>query len=611
VRLAEVADDRLASDSQTAGEGSEPALASGIRLLRRRKWTVITAAFCAAIAAALFSLGQPPKYEASAEVLLNNENLAGTLTGSSSTSGVSPDRIAQTQADLARVPLVARRVLRATEDSRTPDTFLSASDVAPKSNSDLLVFRVRDRNAPRATRLASAYAVAYTAYRRQLDTAALERARAGVQRRMARLKANRAERSPLFSALAAKDDQLQTLEALQMSNATVVRPATDAVKISPRPVKDVLLGLVLGLMLGIGIAFGLDSLDTRVRSVAAAAKLVGIPLLGRVPNLSTPPPDKPFTLVDPGSHEAEAFRILRTNVEFATLESPDWARVVMVTSGLQQEGKSTVAANLALAFARAGHRVVLVDLDLRRPSIEHAFGLGGRSGLTDVALRRTTLSQALVDLPVASEADDSPTANGSPVGKLRVLTSGTLPPDPGEFAVRSVVGEILAELAADADLVLVDVPPLLPVVDARALSAQIPAAIVVAHLPSARRPVLKELRRVLESLRSTPLGVIVVGSAEDEIDAYVPRGRQIRHARTSLRPTVSATRGHVPKNGRVNVNSATLEELIALPGIGPAAARRILDHRATHGSLRSLAELRAVSRIGPRRFDDLTRLIVM
>ena len=183
----------------------------------------------------------------------------------------------------------------------------------------------------------------------------------------------------LYSSLVDRQQTLQSMQALQPSVASVLRQADGAVLTQPKTVRNGALGLVVGLVLGLGLAFLREALETRVRTTEeVSARLGGLPLLGRLPR----PPKrlrrsgKLVMLEDPASAQAEAFRMLRANLDFMTLDRD--ARTIMITSALEQEGKSTTVANLAVAFARAGKRVALVDLDLRRPVLARFFDLEGR-----------------------------------------------------------------------------------------------------------------------------------------------------------------------------------------------------------------------------------------
>lgn len=218
-------------------------------------------------------------------------------------------------------------------------------------------------------------------------------------------------------------------------------------------------------------------------------------------------------LEEPHGVHAEVFRMLRTNLEFANLDRG--ARTIMFTSAVEEEGKSTTVANLAVAIARAGHSVALVDLDLRRPFLARFFDLEEHPGLTDVALGHVDLQTALARRAIV-EADGRPTLNGNGQagveGVLDILTSGPPPPDAGEFVGSGVLRNILDELREAADFVLIDVPPMLHVGDAMALAARVDALVVLTRLSVARRSMLNELRRLLDACPAAKLGFVVAGA---------------------------------------------------------------------------------------------------
>jgi capsular exopolysaccharide synthesis family protein len=481
-----------------------PSLVDYLDVLRRRKFVFLAVAFLIPLTAVVFSLRQSPVYQASSEVLLSGESVASVVSGQSPPY-VDPDRVAQTQAELARVPDVVSGVLAAVPNANlTPSAFLQSSSVSPSLGSDFLTFSVKNSDPLMAKRLATAYANAYSDYRHRLETGDIETALAGVRKQLARLEAAGETDTSTYQALLAREQELAALAAVQPRTAQVVQPADEARQVAPRTARNGLFAACVGIILALIAVFLIDALDTRVRSTETIRQVLGLRLLGRLP---APRQEGLVMLADPTGSEAEAVRALRASFDFANAE--DGSRTIMFTSAADREGKTTTVANLAVALARAGKRVILIDADFRRPSLHRVFDLDERPGLTDVELGEAKLAAALQSMDVT----DPTSPHGS--GALQVLPAGSPLDDPDELGAERAVGRIIEKVQNQVDFVLVDAAPLL-VGDAIALSAYVDAVVVVVRLKALRRSTLEDLNGILDASPAVKLGFILTGAEKSE-----------------------------------------------------------------------------------------------
>jgi succinoglycan biosynthesis transport protein ExoP len=504
----------------TVGDNSLSTLHDYLGVLRRRKWILIPPLVLAPAAAVLLATGKPVRYDASAQVLVNRQNLAANLSGVNDPTQFDSTRLLTTQAQFARLPTIARRTLAAVGlKDWSASELLGESSVTSADNSDFLTFNVSDPSAARATALATAYAKEYVAYRQHFDTAQLETAQHSLRARIKRLKRAGATNTPLYGSLVDRAGQLAAMEAVVASGGGLVRPAAGAGRAASHLVRDGVFALVLGLIAAVGLAFLRDALDQRPRSAEDIGDRLDLRLLGRLPR----PPralsraNRLVMLSAPETPYAEAFRMVRMSLEFVTArgtnESPESAdrhvrsdtqrcQRVMVTSAVEAEGKSTTVGNLAVAFAHAGRRVLLVDLDFRRASLHRFFDLNMQPGIADVVLGSAHLDNVIA--PVELEPPGS--------GSLNVVPLGTLPPRAADAAFTLGLEQVLGRLADRADLMLIDSPPLLRVGDALALTNYVDGLLVVTNLRAIQPSMLDELHRVLAECPAAKLGFIVTGA---------------------------------------------------------------------------------------------------
>jgi tyrosine-protein kinase len=495
----------------TSPSGNE--IGAQLRMLRRRKWIVIHAAIIVPLVAAAWSLHQQPRYQAVASVLLTNESALTGVAAAGGGTASSPDRRAQTEADLARMqPVVAHTLERVKVKGLTVDEFLKRSSVSPRTNADILDFRVTDMDPKRAQLLTTAYARQFIRDRRSVQASAVADARQALQQQ--------AKAGGITAAALQEHAKALADSQAAASLALLVRQATKAVEVGSPPMRTIFFGLVLGLLLGVTGAYLWNAIETNVRDIRDAQELLGLPLLGsaRVRTSSI------AMLEQPHGSEAEAYRILRANLDFATIDRG--VQVLLVTAALDDEDKSTTAANLAVAVALTGRSVLLVDLDLRQPLLDRLFGIEGQPGLTDVILGHAAFRRALATIPV-SEAEHVRALNGDRrSATLEVLPSGPTPFDSGEFVGSTAVAELVATARKRADLVIVNAPALLPYVDTRTLSTLADALIVVANLDVVGRPALQELSRALATCPTKVLGFVGTGESVDQHErGYASEGR--------------------------------------------------------------------------------------
>jgi capsular exopolysaccharide synthesis family protein len=319
-------------------------------------------------------------------------------------------------------------------------------------------------------------------------------------------------------------------------------PVMTPYAVSPQKRLWVAAGFMLGLMVGVGLALLRALLDRSVRSPDTLREATRTPVLGRIPFDSSSKRSPVLKEGDKRWTRSEAFRQLRTNLQFVDIEEP--VRVLVVTSSLAGEGKSSTAANLAATFAETGKRVLLVDADLRRPRLANMLGLEWAVGLTNVLAGQVQLSEVVQ--PWGSHG-------------LEFLASGPHPPNPSELLGSNHMVTLLAEARQRYDLVIVDTAPLLPVTDGAIAAARADGALVVVRHGKTR---LAEVERAVESLRAVDARVLgtvlnrspVKGDGAYGYDSYKykekpPRARRGRRARQLRRAQKRVAGPTLPTDG--------------------------------------------------------------
>ncbi len=540
----------MAPGDHTSARGAVPnrptTLVDYLAIVWRRKWIIIALPLVAGFVAFQMAEGDVPSYRAEALVLLNRTNVVSGVTNTQDPAVFDSTRFLTTQANIARSPIVAARVAAAAGVPRlTPEGVLGSSRVTPEIDSDLLEFSVSSANPNVAVLIANAYAREFTKFKTELDTVRINNALREIRARLSALEARGQKDGAAYQTLTQYQSQLMISRLLLTNSASVLQPADGATEIGADPERNLMAGLLLGLVFALGLAFLAEALDRRVRTEEELETVLTLPLLGRV---ARPPRElenkkRLVTLVEPLGPHSEAFRRLRTSIDFVNLERR--ARTIMFTSAVPREGKSTTAANIAIAYARTGRRVALVDLDVRLPLLHTFFGVRTDRGIADVVVGDETLDQALQRIVLPAAGSVPPAAgNGRPAmsssppwspwprdiaassprapssgradteNALYLLPCGKIPPAHAEFLESEQVLAVLDELRERFELVFVDAPPLLAAGDAMILSTKVDAMVVVTHL-GIRRPFLHEFARQLENCPAARLGYILTG---------VPRG---------------------------------------------------------------------------------------
>lgn len=319
---------------------------------------------------------------------------------------------------------------------------------------------------------------------------------------------------------------------------TVVAQATPPTyAYSPNTKLNSATGLVLGLVIGAVIALARTLLDTRIRNVKDVRRATDAAVLSSVRYDRKNAKDPVVLRRDPFGDQAEAFRRLRTNLRFLNLSGS--GRAIVVTSSLPTEGKTTTSMNLAVAMAEGSSRILLVDADLRRPSIARYLGLEGSVGLTTVLIGEATLDDVI-----------QPWGEG---GTLDILPAGQVPPNPSELLDSPAMAGVLHDLAKRYDIVLLDSAPLLPVTDAAILARITDGALVVVGCRTVHRHQLSDALGSLNAVGARVLGLVlnqVSAKATGSVYTYGstpratakawPRGRHGRLEPTRTRSEASA-----------------------------------------------------------------------
>ena len=419
----------------------------------RKGWALVLAFVIAGLAVGVFIAATTTKiYQANVQIFVATSagaTPAELQAGNSFTS----DRV-QSYTSIANSPDVVGPVVQRLDLKITPRELAGQISADAPQNKVLINLHVVDTNPQDAARIANAVATQ-------------------------------------FNTVVQDTEQSDSSTGKPVVKLTVIHPAVvPGVPIKPKRDIDVGLGFVLGLLLGLGIVVLRDVLDNTVKGPADLESL-GVPVLGVVP-LDKRTSKMPVAFRgDPHSARSEAYRQLRTNMQFVDVDNPP--RVIAVTSAISGEGKSITAINLAAALAETGARVCLIGADLRKPTIAQSLGLVGDVGLTTVLIGKAPIESVLQD-----------------AGRnLSVLTSGPVPPNPSELLISAQAREVIRQVAAKFDFTIIDTAPLLPVTDGAEVAAIADATLIVLRSGKTTHDQALRCVEALAKVGELPVGVIL------------------------------------------------------------------------------------------------------
>ena len=497
---------------------NEPGVADRRRMrrqllgLRRRLPLILGCMVLIAAAATAYSLAQPKKYTAKAVLLFRNPGFDRSILGGEAFAPTQDaTREAATNERLVALAVVGDRAARELGQKGGGSDLAGKVEIASEGPSDLVAIRATDESQRQAARIANAFAREYVLFRRDADRDKVNQAKLLSERQLQGMSPDelRTERGRL---LRQRIDQLETLASLQTGNAELVQAATPPTSpSSPKPVKNGVLAGFFGLLLGLGLALLLERLDTRIRATEDVEELVRRPVLGAIPR-SRALSRRQLQVDALSGPDAEAFRMLRASLRYFNVD--DDIKSVLITSAEPGDGKSTVALHLAFAAADAGTRTLLIEADLRRPTLARALRVPAAPGLTNVLTGSATLRSATRSLRVPGRGERATAPRA-----LDVVLSGPIPPNPTDLLESERLRQVVHESESEYDLVIIDTPPTSVVSDAIPLVSQTSGVIVVVRSDKTNRDGLRQLRDQLTNLDARLLGV-VLNSLGRDIESY-------------------------------------------------------------------------------------------
>ncbi len=477
-------------------------------VLRRRALLILLCFVLAAGAAYGFSKHQTKKYTATASLVFNNSQLSQQAAGLQPVG--NSDQLAQQNTNLKLVQLgdMAAKTAAVLGQGLTKEKVSADLSVSAEGESNIVNVAATAPSPVIAAGIANTYTEVFVKEQQNNNHAYYASALKLVEKQ---LKALSPKERAGTAGLALQDraQSLGVLAELRNGNVEVAQAAlTPTSPSSPKTSRNTVLGGVLGLLLGLGVAFLLERLDRRIREPKDLEKVYGLPLLGVVPEssaLSRSARGGEGGRVLPAG-EAESFQLIRAHLRYFNVDRR--LCTLMVASAAPGDGKTTIARHLAAAAARMGSRVLLLEADLRRPTLAQQLNVQSGPGLADVLIGAVMLGEATQ----AIDLEALPGGDGGRGRVFEVLVAGAaLPPNPGELIESHAMEILLQQAQSSYDLVVIDTPPLTAVSDAFPLLRKVDGVVIVGRVGRNRRDVAQRLHETLTGAGAPLLGVIANG----------------------------------------------------------------------------------------------------
>jgi succinoglycan biosynthesis transport protein ExoP len=496
-----------------------------IRVLRVRRFEVAIVAAAALGAAMFFSFRATPIYEGRAKVLVRPmQNLTATSVSLPQAPNLDTER------ELATSQTVAQKVHADLGLPISMDTLLRTVKVTVVADTEVLLVAYTNPDPDTAARIANGFANAYIDFRTSQALDQFQVAAGAVQERITSLQGDvtelnrkidaasdpaiqaslQSQRDTVVAQLGVLQQKMADLQAagttLSGAAEIVQRAEAPPTPISPQKIRDGILGLFAGAMLGIGFAFLRERMDDRIKNRSELERRMGAPVIAAVPRVPGWRRSEDAQLImrrDPKNPVSEAYRTLGTNIQY--MASRQQLRVIMVTSSMGGEGKSTTTSNLAVVLAQSGKRVILISADLRRPRVHNFFGLRNEMGLSNVLSEGATLAQVARDPGIAN---------------LRIVTGGFIPHDPAALLGSQRAVRFIESLRDAADFVLVDTPPVLAVADASILAPLVDGTVFVLDGDHSSRSAMAQSRDQLDNAGANIVGIVYNNFDPGQSSAY-------------------------------------------------------------------------------------------
>jgi len=487
-----------------------------IYLLWQWSWLIILCTLLAAVAAFAISQRVTPVYQAKTTVLVDVPS-----TGTSEVAALqASERLSRTYSEM----MTNKTLLRETIDTlglwMEPSQLADMITVRSLPNTQLIEVQVESTNPQAAATIANTLVAIFSDEVRQLQSSRFDLSRTSIEAQLAevetqinetnaqlvgeppgdgrdRLETKLTQQQQVYATLLGSYEQIRLSEAQSISNVVIYDPASVPENpVRPRPLMNTAIAGLTGFLLVTGGIFAYDALDDTLKTPDDIKDKLELPVLGIIDSFQQDDGNALIAAKKPRSPITEEFRTLRTNLLFASIDRD--LRSFLVTSAEPTEGKTTIAANLAVVFAQSGRDTLLIDADLRRPEVHNRFDLSNQDGLTSLFFRQSN----------SPEVAHS-TFLKSPFENLRVLTTGKLPPNPSEILASTKMKDLIETFKSETEMLIIDTPPVLAVTDAVVLSPQLDGVLLVVAPGKTKMAAARNMIEQLERSKTKILGVVI------------------------------------------------------------------------------------------------------